>query len=111
MDEYINREMLLDSIGDIPKWTGIEPALFPGVTYESFRGMAAAMDYIISAIKDVPAEDVAPVVRCRDCMYSVGIECGLLCTKHYHAVFVGDDCFCSLGERRGCRNDDLHLPG
>ena len=54
-------------------------------------------------IKDIlPAVDAVPVVRCKDCAfcyktgYSSGHRCGLYIDFHP----VGEDHFCSYGERR-----------
>lgn len=55
---------------------------------------------IIYTLKSIPAADVAPVVRCKDCKHRIGGNCyheqwesdGVPCTD--------DNDFCSYGERR-----------
>ena len=53
----------------------------------------------------IPAADVAPVVRCKDCEYSCKDETGRTCEGYWYelsefAVPVEDDGFCSYGERK-----------
>lgn len=63
-------------------------------------------------IRKLPAADVAPVVRCKDCRYAgvhvvddtheiVGRWCGLLDIDD-----VSDDDFCSFGKREENEKDD-----
>lgn len=79
--EYQNRLRMLDYCGDTVAWN------------------------IGSEIKALPAADVAPVVRCKDCLFwerDIGF-------CHYHSryydggaswdIFNEDD-FCSYGERK-----------
>lgn len=56
-------------------------------------------------IEALPAADVAPVVRCKDCEYSCKDETGRTCEGYWYelsefAVPVEDDGFCSYGERK-----------
>ena len=53
------------------------------------------MDFY-SALWNVPAADVAPVVRCRECIHRDGTpgQPNILCFQ------MKDDDFCSYGERR-----------
>ena len=50
----------------------------------------------IEVLKEVPAVDAVPVVRCRDCKFYYGVneECG--CNGGYHS----EDWYCADGERR-----------
>lgn len=63
----------------------------------------------IESIKNVPAADVAPVVRCKDCKhFREYITVGTVCTKYVKSLGgreVGlrateKDDFCSYGERK-----------
>ena len=55
-------------------------------------------------LEEIPAADVAPIVRCKDCTYSTLYEDseGLYCTS-ICGLFtrVMDDDYCSYGERKG----------
>ena len=50
----------------------------------------------LEAIMNIPAADVAPVVRCRECIHRDGTpgQPNILCLQ------MKDDDFCSYGERR-----------
>ena len=60
---------------------------------------------IEAALRAIPADDVAPVVRCKDCLYWER-DTGFC---HYHSryydggaswdIFFNEDDFCSYGER------------
>lgn len=55
-----------------------------------------------NALDDMPAADVVPVVRCRDCRCFVESEwvCKLMSNNYEPPVYVEPDDFCSRGERR-----------
>ena len=63
-------------------------------------------DCIASEIASLPAADVAPVVRCKDCAHSGTTENGRRYCKEplgmYGSVPVNDDDFCSHGTAIGC---------
>lgn len=62
------------------------------------------MENVRDVIRGVPAADVAPVVRCKDCAYSILYEDseGLYCTNICNLLTrVMDDDYCSYGERKG----------
>ena len=52
-------------------------------------------------IKCIPAADVAPVVRCKDCRWRGREECGMFyrCGCGEQDTWETDDDFCSYGER------------
>ena len=52
------------------------------------------------ALASVPAADVAPVVRCKDCENAQN-ECGgmIICRVYKHIMWLQD--FCSYGKRKG----------
>ena len=66
------------------------------------QGWADALDNL----KNAPAADVAPVVRCKDCAYSYEDIGGRTCS---HGVcvdcIVPDDFFCAYGKREENNNE------
>ena len=60
-----------------------------------------------AAIRKLPAADVAPVVRCKDCWYSgFDPEYGKRwCERCWGSMLVQDDDFCSYGEKREDRHE------
>ena len=50
----------------------------------------------LQIIKDLPAADVAPVVRCKDCIYRIEGRC-FSRTSFINAPAVEPDNFCSWG--------------
>lgn len=87
MAEYIEREAAEDAVGEA-HLKGLNP---------------------LWELRDVPAADVVPVVRCKDCKYaqndydgfSTTVGCNMLkCATGWHS-------FCSYGERKdgGADND------
>lgn len=56
------------------------------------------IDNAIRLIKSLPAADVAPVVRCRDCVKRGTGECPM--EQDYPWISTESDAFCSQGERR-----------
>lgn len=73
-----------------------------GLTNGSVLGRYTGLaDCIASEIASLPAADVAPVVRCRDCAHLFGTlcaVCGLLPRQ--------PDDFCSRGERKDGADHD-----
>lgn len=57
------------------------------------------------ALASVPAADVAPVVRCKDCENAQN-ECGgmIICRVYKHIMWLQD--FCSYGKRKGGGEDN-----
>lgn len=84
MAEYIEREAAEDAVGEA-HLKGINP---------------------LWELRDVPAADVAPVVRCKDCENAQN-ECGgmIICRVYKHIMWLQD--FCSYGKRKdgGADND------
>jgi hypothetical protein len=78
MAEYIEREAAEDAVGEA-HLKGLNP---------------------LWELRDVPAADVAPVVRCKDCKYQD--DCWNCCHPRHHGILLTTyplD-FCSYGERR-----------
>ena len=85
MAEYIKRETLVHRLKS--------PYLF-NITQRIFE-----------IISEIPAADVAPVVRCKGCKNSCKDGTGRTCEGYWYelsefAVSVEDDDFCSYGERK-----------
>lgn len=61
----------------------------------------------VADIKAIPAADVAPVVRCRDCWNATEMS-GFMGSVLYCPIWernTEEECFCSHGERKGDGND------
>lgn len=94
--EYIEREALLEEIN---------------------RNRAEAHNercaQLLEAILNAPAADVAEVVRCKDCKYSVKYSCKndacyqfTICRRREsYSEGVEEDDFCSYGERKMRENE------
>lgn len=63
------------------------------------EGWNDACDYIREKLENEPAADVAPVVRCRDCVLCRELVKGLYRCEHWGANIEGEspDGFCSAG--------------
>ena len=81
-DEYISREAALTALQDSDLFNTTERQL--------------------RAIRELPAADVAEVVRCRDCRWRGIEECAMFyryeCGEQH--TWETDNDFCSYGERR-----------
>ena len=106
MAEYIDRDAI---------YTAFANACTDVLERESEIYYIAGFSYehVIEILDNIPAADVAPVVRCRDCKWFAnnndGEWFGCWLFNAIRAV-PGDaptpDDFCSKGERKGC--DDGH---
>lgn len=84
-DEYISREKtlaLLNSLGSRD--------------YRREKGTIQDAIKMISSAAYTPAADVAPVVRCKDCIYRIEGRC-FSRTSFINAPAVEPDNFCSWG--------------
>ena len=93
MAEYINREAAINALAKI-----INESDMPEDWSE---GISDAM----SALFRIPAADVVPVVRCKDCTHSREGKASLECEKHTYAWdkrlrWVDDNDFCCWGVRK-----------
>ena len=81
------------------------------------REAVLAMKYAgivdVADIKAIPAADVAPVVRCKDCRFCekhpTSDEVKLCTNETWNTLYyplVEDDGFCSFGERKDGKQDD-----
>ena len=81
MDEYIKREAVIEAIMSEP----------PDAHYPQ---------WYVDKIKSIPAADVAPVVRCKDCRWRSSEECAMFycCECGEQHTWETDNDFCSYGE-------------
>lgn len=88
MNEYIEREAALKILRGSA--VGKYPASF-------YMGLFAAA----SEVEKIPAADVAPVVRCKDCKHWGGHEGNVFsCMREFDWFGAEADDFCSYGERK-----------
>ena len=82
MDEYIKREAVIEVIMSEP----------PDAHYPQ---------WYVDKIKSIPAADVAPVVRCKDCRWRGREDCAMFyrCDCGEQHTWETDNDFCSYGER------------
>ena len=92
MDEYIKRETIIERL---------EKNLVA-----SNHGSWGELCYhdAINSVKGIPAADVAPVVRCRDCKHAWIHPCGYVYChrdgRNAYEMTFNLDSFCSYGERK-----------
>ena len=92
MKEYIEREAVLNLLEKI------NPVDFESMFYYSApAAVNECLREIRYGVEDIPAADVVPVVRCRECIYRDGTpgQPNILCGQMH------DDDFCSYGQRKG----------
>ena len=82
MDEYIKREAVIEAIMSEP----------PDAHYPQ---------WYVDKIKSIPAADVAPVVRCKDCRWRGREDCAMFyrCDCGEQHTWETDNDFCSYGEK------------
>lgn len=97
-DEHIRREDLINHLAICKKGTDI-----PNLAW-------AAITAIECYVRDMPAADVAPVVRCKDCQSwkrNVGLTDSLNGHCFEHDIDTNGRDFCSYGERmRQAKRDE-----
>ena len=85
MDEYIEREAAIKAI---------EKADYTLIANDADDCKA---DYLREIIESVPAADVVPVVRCKDCKYTyINPSGAILCSSSMH--MKKQDGFCDYGD-------------
>ena len=87
MREYIDRDKIFSTWRSVPA--------------------PASLTSLAEAISKTPAEDVVPVVRCRDCIWRGREECAMFyrCDCGEQHTWETDNDFCSYGERKEPDND------
>ncbi len=95
MDEYINRELLKKRFKKRLDW------LKKDIHDEYSGALYDGCEVDTGLIDEIPAADVAPVVRCRDCKYLVRATVNsngfLICNVSDMEIMLED--FCSYGEK------------
>lgn len=85
-DEYIRRDDFIQYLEKCKKGAAVTNLVWAAI-------MAIERD-----VRDMPAADVAPVVRCKDCKYHY--DCGVhFCNRLRMDCPDDSDFFCSYGER------------
>lgn len=80
MTEYIDREAAIAIIEEKQKELCPVGRYGRGCVYGTDREKFDAWDEIINDLENIPAADVVPVTRCKDCYQSVAIGDVLHCT-------------------------------
>ena len=88
MDEYIKREDAIDAVLDV---------------YCDTPDIDLSCEKFEAAILKIPAADVAPVVRCKDCRWRGREDCAMFyrCNCGEQHTWETDNDFCSCGEKIG----------
>ena len=86
MDEYIKREYAVDAVLDV---------------YCDTPDIDLSCEKFEAAILKIPAADVAPVVRCKDCRWRGREDCAMFyrCDCGEQHTWETDNDFCSYGEQ------------
>ena len=86
MDEYIKREDAIDAVLDV---------------YCDTPDIDLSCEKFEAAILKIPAADVAPVVRCKDCRWRGRENCAMFyrCDCGEQHTWETDNDFCSYGEQ------------
>lgn len=88
MAEYIKRQTVFDSL--------------PIVTEDKTISLYGAVADFMVLVSAIPAADVVPVVRCKDCKHgdAFGEYTGVIWCPYYEDQPVEPDHFCGYGERK-----------
>lgn len=101
MDECLKREAAIAIIEEKQKELCPIGRYGRGYVYGPDREKYDAWDEIIDALENIPAADVAPVVRCMKCKYLVAVNVNGkgIPTCQLRGMKVAPDEFCSRGEK------------
>lgn len=103
MKEYIERAAVLNLLEKI------NPVDFGSIfDYKAHGAVGECLREICYGVENIPATDVVPVVRCRDCKwfnhYTMECESDDVATDHEggasFSINFGPDDFCSYGQRK-----------
>ena len=92
MKEYIERAAVHELVKSIPHYQ-----MFNYDRTESRRGISP--DDVDFGVDKIPAADVVPVVRCRECIYCSWQGDNLVHCDNFERDMMPDD-YCSVGERK-----------
>ena len=77
-----------------------QDAVMTAMDYGGIGNAQDASQDIASALIAIPAADVRPVVRCKDCVYHYyAVDCAGMCELGIGSALLDDD-FCSRGTRK-----------
>ena len=96
MDEYVSRELLKNRFAKRLVW------LKKDIHDEYSLGLHDGCEYDTKLIDEIPAADVAPVVRCKDCKQGE-VDDPDFPDEYYCRAGCGwnnGDFYCSYGERK-----------
>ena len=102
--EYIEREALKE---DLKESYERLRAIYDSLTYNEDKqicaGQLTTFTEAILRVKEAPAADVAPVVRCKDCRWRGREDCAMFyrCECGEQHTWETDNDFCSYGEKIG----------
>lgn len=99
MAEYIDRQELEEAFDNA------DPDVCESYP-DGYSEWGFGMGNVRDVIRGVPAADVAPVVRCKDCRSADCDASGLWCTVYDFPVLAAH--YCSAGERKEERNKDYY---
>ena len=101
MNDYIKRSDALD------QFTYEHGELIPEVLEDGSENTVGVKD-VKSALRSIPAADVAPVVRCRECAYATRPGDNIIYCDNFERDMVPDD-YCSVGERKEADHADSEI--
>lgn len=107
MTEYIDREAAIAIIEEKQKELCPVGRYGRGCVYGTDREKFDAWDEIINDLENIPAADVAPVTRCKDCdawKRNVGIVDSPNGHCFEHDIDTNGQDFCSYGARKENEN-------
>lgn len=98
MDDLISRQAAIDAIANCTN-CGTPDKLRKYVDKHSLEnGWTGGVLDAMEAVEDIPAADVVPVVRCKECKFRENDD---FCTgRGFPCQLVPDDGFCDKGERK-----------
>lgn len=88
MNDYVNRQVAINAICNMPTWYGDEGCLPFGDPQPPMDALLIPED-VVSTLNNLPSEDVVSIVRCKDCVKLQ--TCRI-------AQWLGLDGYCSEGE-------------
>ena len=104
MSKYIDVDVFIKSFREaLP---GLKAQVDPDLTPKAYAYLRGG-EVIIEDLTKFPAADVAPVVRCQDCVYARPLKdmnYDYLC-HYWNGHSCNQNQFCSQGKKRRMRND------
>jgi len=100
MSDYIRRDAVIKWV---ESWLNMDRYFRPNGEHNDIP-----ITELYALLKQIPAVDAVPVVRCKDCKHFVISEgvCSLLSNNYEPPVYCGDEDFCSLGRRKERKGGD-----